>query len=93
MVNLYQVMPRTYEYSYFVFAESRNEAKALCVDRNASSTDGDENYINLRCKTLKKDVDESYYCTVIEAPEDKGYEYVKMLGFDYYTNEEWEKRN
>ena len=51
MTNLYYVSC-LYEYGCFVFAESANRAKSLCVNY---FTD-DEPYIDLRCRLMKHDV-------------------------------------
>jgi len=48
MVNLYWV--HTVDYGYFVFAESANRAKSLCVYFNSE----DEEYIGFRVRLLKK---------------------------------------
>lgn len=85
-MNLYQVMPN-YEYTYFVFAKTRNKAKAACVRRYV---DEGEEYTDMRCKTLVKDVpshliERLNHIYVIGSPGDEGYEVVKELGFEYET--------
>lgn len=83
-VNLYKVIDENYEYCMFVFAESRNQAKQFCVGRH----DDSETYISFRCKTLEKDVNPDYFATVVDCPNDKAYEYVKALGFEYQYQDE-----
>lgn len=83
-MNLYQVMPN-YEYTYFVFAKTRNKAKAACVRRNV---DEGEEYTDMRCKTLVKDipdfpVEDWGDVVVVEGEGDSAYEVVKELGFEY----------
>ena len=83
-MNLYQVMPN-YEYTYFVFAETRNKAKAACV---RWYVDEGEEYTDMRCRTLAKDVpdhllEQLNHIYVIDSPNSEGYKIVKELGFEY----------
>lgn len=93
-MNLYKVMPN-YEYTYFVFAPTRNKAKAACVGFSHE----DEKYTDMRCRTLVKDIpcfpcDDLGAVCVVDDVDDSAYEIVKELGFhfeedidDYYDDD------
>ena len=80
-MNLYNVMDKNYEWGCFVFAPSRNRAKVLVAEHF------NEDYIHLRCKTLKKGINMDQ-CLIVDCPEDTGYDLVLKLGFHYPTQEE-----
>lgn len=80
-MNLYQVYPTTYDYCYFVFAKTANRAKSLCTHYNTV----DEDYIDLRCRLLKKNVGGEE--TVVDHPLDKDYARVLAEGFKYIEEE------
>ena len=80
-MNLYRVCDKHYEWSCFVFAPTRNRAKMLVADHFF------ENYIDMRCKTLKKGVNINYEC-VVDCEEDANYKLVQKCGFHYPTQEE-----
>lgn len=80
-MNLYQVYVGGYEWCYFVFSTSRNRARSICVGHT-----GDEEYTDLGCITLKKDV--GGVEQIIDNPDDDGYDRVMALGFDYKNKEE-----
>jgi len=76
-INLYRV-DYLDEHSFFVFTESRNKARALCVNRT-----WDERYIDLSAHLLKKDVGGDTD-TVIDDPDDTGYARVLACGQHFY---------
>jgi hypothetical protein len=80
-MNLYQVYVGDHEWCYFVFSTSRNRAKSICVGHNA-----DEEYTELGCLTLKKDV--GGIEQIVDNPEDDGYDRVTASGFGYSNEEE-----
>lgn len=60
-MNLYKVMPITYDWCCYIFAETRNKAKSMLVGH----FDDDNKYIDFRCETIKKNVDgNSQICDV-----------------------------
>ena len=80
-MNLYRVCDKHYEWGCFVFAQSRNQAKYLVADSFG------EDYINMRCKTLKRGVNIDHYL-VVDCEDAKGYDLVQECGFHYPTQEE-----
>ena len=82
MVNLYCVS-NLYDYCWFVFAETANRAKALCVNY---FTD-DEPYINMRAKIIKKDVG-GETDIVVDSETDKDYGRVLAAGGRFLSEEE-----
>jgi hypothetical protein len=88
-MNLYQVMPKSFDYCYFVFAEKPTRAKAMCVHLNSEQ----EEYTDFRCWLLKKDVGGEEQ--VVDSELDSGYERVLAAGCRFMTEEEmdeWEDR-
>ena len=86
-MNLYKVMPN-HEYTYFVFAPTRNKAKVACVGFNHE----DERYVDMRCHTLVKDIpcfsyDDLGTVCVIDKPSGSAYDIVKELGFSFDDEE------
>ena len=74
-MNLYSVQPVEEEYCLFVFAKSGNRAKTLAT--HYFTSDNEEDYINLRYRTIKKntsvdnevvidDCDHPLYAKVVE---------------------------
>ena len=80
-MNLYQVSIINVDYCTFVFAETRNKAKYMVVNRF-----GQEEYCDLRAKLLKKDV--GGIATVVEHEGDEHYSKVLGLGFGFREVEE-----
>jgi hypothetical protein len=75
-MNLYMVLDEQYEWCCFIFAHTRNEAKAMwarCFDQE---------YTGARCKTLEKGVDFPM-CKCVDNPDDPDYGYVLGLGYEY----------
>ena len=83
-VNLYwvQVGYEEFSWGYFVFATSRNRAKSICVHHFHE----EEEYIDFRTRTLKKNVNMVRRDSIIDSPDDPGYGRVTELGF-YYVDE------
>jgi len=83
--NLYSVCAADYEWSCFVFDTSRNKAKLRAAERFG------EDYINMRCKTLKRGVNYPF-SLVVDCETDEGYEMVLQCGFRYMTEEDvWDE--
>ena len=80
-MNLYMVLDNNYDWCCFAFDTSRNRAKKSVADEFYCD------YIDMRCKTLKKDVDISTPMLVTH-PDDKGYDIVLSCGYHYATEEE-----
>lgn len=79
-MNLYCVYPEQYDWCCFVFAMSRNDAKAMwarCFDQE---------YINARCKTLHKGLNFPF-SKCVDCPDDPDYGYVVGLGYEYAEDE------
>lgn len=82
-MNLYMVLDNNYDWCCFAFDTSRNKAKKKVADEFYCE------YIDMRCKTLKKDINVSAPMLVTH-PDDKGYDIVLGYGFHYATeDEEW----
>lgn len=84
-MNLYWVYidsERGCSYGYFVFAESRNRAKALCVHR---CTD-DEEYTDFRSTLLGKNIGEKEM--VVESPLDEDYRFVMQCGYEFQDDKD-----
>lgn len=79
-MNLYQISDRNYEWSCFVFDETRNHAKMRVADHFG------EDYLDMRCKTLKLCVNVSEPM-IVDSDTDEGYSEVLRCGF-YYREEE-----
>lgn len=80
-MNLYMVLDSNYDWCCFAFDTSRNRAKM----RVAESFGVD--YIEMRCKTLKKGVNVSVPM-LVTYPDDEGYDIVLSCGYHYATDEE-----
>lgn len=82
-MNLYMVLGANYDWCCFAFDTSRNRAKKRVADEFFCD------YIDMRCKTLKKDVNVPAPMLVTH-PDDNGYDIVLDYGFHYATeDEEW----
>lgn len=80
-MNLYMVLDSNYDWCCFAFDTSRNRAKKRVADEFYCD------YIDMRCKTLKRDVNVPVSMLVTH-PDDKGYDVVLSCGFHYATEEE-----
>ena len=80
MMNLYQVMDKNYEWGCFVFDVSRNRAKASVAEHLG------EDYVDMRCKTLKKGVNVPMP-TIVDSEDDEAYQMVLACGYKYYSDE------
>lgn len=79
-MNLYCVWDEQYEWCCFIFAHSRNEAKAMwahCFDQE---------YTSARCKTLKNGVNFPM-CKCVDDTDDPDYGYVLGLWYEYKEDE------
>ena len=74
-MNLY-VVSNGNEWCYFVFAESPNKARAMCVNHMC-----DERYIDLKAYLRADKV--GGLPAVIDCPDDEDYGRVTILGFGY----------
>ena len=81
-LNLYMVMDSNYDWCCYVFETSRNRAKLRVAD------EFDFNYLDMRCKTLKKGVNFPY-AKLVEDKESKGYDIVKQCGYEYDELEDY----
>ena len=87
-MNLYHVWDRHYEWCCFAFNTTRNRAKARVAELF------DQEYIDMRCKTLKRGVNVPVPM-VVDCDTDEGYDMVLKCGYRYATEEElneWEDR-
>lgn len=75
-MNLYMVLDNNYDWCCFAFDTSRNRAKKKVADEFYCD------YIDMRCKTLKKDVD-VFEPMLVTHPDDNGYDIVLGYGFHY----------
>ena len=75
-MDLYLVYDINYDWCCFAFNSSRNRAK-LSVSKEFGTE-----YIDMRCKTLKKGVNVSEPMLVTH-PDDYGYDIVKNFGYEY----------
>lgn len=75
-LNLYMVMDSNYDWCCFAFDISRNKAKLSVAQ------EFDQEYTDMRCKTLKKGVNISVPM-LVTCPEDKGYDIVQSCGYEY----------
>ena len=80
-MNLYCVQDSDYEWCCFAFDSSRNRAKKSVADFF------DMEYIEMRCKTLRKGVNVPFP-TIVADEDDRGYDVVKDCGFGFATEEE-----
>lgn len=80
-MNLYCVWDSNYDWCCFAFDSSRNRAKKLVADFF------DMDYIEMRCKTLRKGVNVPFP-TIVTCEDDFGYDCVKDCGFSFATEEE-----
>jgi hypothetical protein len=78
-MNLYIVYDSNYDWGCFVFETTRNKAKKRAAEHFFMD------YIDMRCKTLKKGVNFPYPKTV-DSEDDEGYSTVLALGH-HYANE------
>ena len=77
------VLDSNYDWCCFAFDTSRNRAKKSVADEFYCD------YIDMRCKTLKKGVNVPAPMLVTH-PEDKGYDLVLNCGYHYaLPEEEW----
>ena len=81
-MNLYMVLDNSYEWCCFVFDTSRNRAKKRVADEFYCE------YIDMRCKTLKKGVNIPIPMLVTH-PDDNGYDMVLNLGYQYEIPDYW----
>lgn len=79
-MNLYNVSTDFTQYSCFVFANTRNEARTMMVDYF-----WDEPYIELKARLIKKDVDGDYEVCDVDCDR------LAKLGIKYLTEEEIEE--
>ena len=84
-MNLYRVTDWTYDWCCFTFDTTRNKAKL------AVAKEFDIDYVDMRCKTLVKDVKETNEPSVVYSEDHKDYPIVKKLGYKYDTPEEYEE--
>lgn len=82
-MNLYQVWDANYEWCCFVFDVTRNRAKMQVAESYG------EDYINMRCKTLKKGVNVPAPM-LVDSDTDDGYELVLQYGYRYASEEEFD---
>lgn len=75
-MNLYCVFDEQYEWCCFVFARTRNEAKAMWA------SGFDQEYTSARCKTLKRGLNFPL-CKLVDHPDDPDYGYVVGLGYEH----------
>lgn len=80
-MNLYLVCDADYEWGCFAFDTTRNRAK-YSVARQF-----DEEYINMRCKTLKKCIN-IHSPMIVDCDTDKGYDIVLACGYHFMDEEE-----
>ena len=80
-MNLYWVSVGG-EYGYFVFSETANRARSMCVHH---LTD-DEEYIYLSAYLKRKDVGGTE--EIVDCEHDKSYQRVVDLGFKFMTEDE-----
>lgn len=81
-MNLYQVWDKHCAWSCFVFDVSRNRAKA------SAAKVFDEDYINIRCVTLRKGISKIQNPKVVDSETDEEYQVVLECGYRYYDDEE-----
>lgn len=81
-MNLYQVADAQYEWCCFVFDVSRNRAKASAAEYFGCD------YIDMRCKTLKKGLQSVQIPTIVDSDADEEYKVVLECGYRYYDEEE-----
>lgn len=81
-MNLYQVSDWTYDWCCYTFDINRNKAKL------AVAKEFDIDYIDMRCKTLAKNVKEINEPTVVYSEDHKYYPIVKKLGYEYNINQD-----
>lgn len=79
-MNLYCIWDRDYEWCCYVFETTRNKAK-----ERASGYFGEE-YIDMRCKTLKKGVNVPVP-HVVDSDTAPGYDMVLKLGYSFAEEE------
>lgn len=81
MMNLYLVTDANYDWACFAFDTSRERAKLRVAKEYGNE------YIEMRCKTLKKEVNVPLPMLVTDA-DDEGYDIVLQCGYHYDTDEE-----
>lgn len=80
-MNLYLVWDKQYEWCCYVFAVSRNQAKLMVAELFS------QEYIDMRCKTLRKGLCNPQEPATVDYTDDYLYEIVKQCGYEY-TEEE-----
>ncbi len=80
-MNLYKVMDANYDWCCFVFETTRNRAKLRVAESLG------QEYIDMRCKTLKKGVNVPRPMTVDDETAE-GYDMVVQCGYGYSYEEE-----
>ncbi len=83
-MNLYVVMDNNYDWCVYVFDVSRNRARI----RMAESYDVE--YVDTRCKTLKKGLNVPKPM-LVDDDSSEGYDIILELGYRYLTDEEIEE--
>lgn len=81
-LNLYMVQDSNYEWCCFVFDASRNKAKLSVAEHFGFD------YIDMRCKTLKKGVNFPY-AKIVDCEEEDGYDFVKQCGYEYVKEDDY----
>lgn len=79
-MNLYMVLDANYDWCCFAFDITRNRAKKRVADEFSHE------YIDMRCKTLKKGVNVPIPMLVTH-PDDDGYDMVLKCGYHYAEEE------
>lgn len=80
-MNLYIVWDKNYEWCCYAFDTTRNRAKLRVAESFG------EDYINMRCKTLRKGINLPYPM-LADSEDAEGYDIVLQLGYRYATEEE-----
>lgn len=80
-MNLYSVGYYLSNWCVYVFAPTRNRAKAMVAELYG------EEYIHMRCKTLRKGVNVAVP-SVVDSEDDEAYKDVLKCGYRYMTEEE-----
>lgn len=80
-MNLYQVCDKSYEWVCYAFDVSRSRAKMSVAESFGFD------YIDARCKTLKKGVNRPYP-SIVDDDTSEGYDIVLECGYRYWAEEE-----
>lgn len=75
-------MDKNYDWGCFVFAYTRNKAKAYVAKHFNCE------YIDMRSRLLKRGLNLSYPM-IVDCPEDTGYDLVLKCGYSYMNEEEY----